>query len=39
VLVASSQIPLSEASMPPDPASQPLDPATVKALAYGAGAS
>jgi hypothetical protein len=39
VLVASSQIPLSEAAMPPDPAAQPLDPATVKALAYGSGAS
>lgn len=39
VLVASSQIPLSDAAAPPDQPVQNLDPATVKALAYGSGAA
>lgn len=37
VLVASSQIPLTDASLPPDAPMQGLDASTVKALAYGAG--
>jgi len=36
VLVASSQIPLTDAAAPPAAPVQGLDPATVKALAYGA---